>query len=49
MATPKGEAYLVSYNFIKGLCEISENEVFISDTQEIYQLKEQLLEKDKNL
>lgn len=56
MATSKGEAYLVSYNFLKGLYEISENEVFISDTkeidqfkQEIYQLKEQLLGKDKTL
>jgi chromosome segregation ATPase len=56
MATPKGEAYLISYNFLKGLYETLENEVVISDTegidqlkQEIYQLKEQLLEKDKTL
>lgn len=56
MATSKGEAYLVSYNFLRGLYEISENEVFIYDTeeidqlkQEIYQLREQLLKKDKTL
>lgn len=55
-ATSKGEAYLVSYNFLKGLYETAENEVVISDPegidqlkQEIYQLKQQLLEKDKTL
>jgi len=55
-ATSKGDAYLVSYNFLKRLYETSENEAVISDPegvdqlkQEIYQLKEKLLEKDKTL
>lgn len=47
---------MVSYNFLKRLYETSENVLVISDTeeidqlkQEIYQLKEQLLKKDKTL